>query len=86
MGGERLSLIAGALGRDPRTSVDIDQGYDFHVVVVDDEWVFRFPRRAGVEAALETEVELLPRLAPALPVAVPSFEHVSRAPVFVGIA
>jgi aminoglycoside phosphotransferase (APT) family kinase protein len=84
MNRERLALIAGALERSPRTTVEIDEGYDFHVVVVDDEWIFRFPRRAGVEAALETEIELLPTIAPALPVPVPSFEYVSREPLFVG--
>jgi hypothetical protein len=80
---EHLRLIAGALRRSPRTTVEIDEGYDFHVVLVDDEWVFRFPRRAGVEAALETEIALLPTIAPALPVPVPLFEHVSREPLFV---
>lgn len=52
-------------------------------MLVDDEWIFRFPRRGGVEAALEVEIALLPELAPALPVAVPRFEHVSREPLFV---
>jgi aminoglycoside phosphotransferase (APT) family kinase protein len=46
--------------------------------------VFRFPRRSGVEEALEVEIVLLPALAPVLPVAVPSFEHISRNPLFVG--
>jgi len=46
--------------------------------------VFRFPRRAGVEEALELEIALLPTLAAALPVDVPSFEYVSRSPLFVG--
>ncbi len=64
--------------------LEIDEGYDFEVVVVDDEWVFRFPRRSGVEEALELEILLLPLIAPALPVGVPSFEHVSRDPLFVG--
>ena len=41
-------------------------------------------RRAGVEKALEVEIALLPAIAPALPVAVPSFEHISRNPLFVG--
>jgi len=53
-------------------------------VIVDEEWVFRFPRRPGVEEALELELALLPVIAPALPVAVPSFEHVSHYPLFVG--
>jgi aminoglycoside phosphotransferase (APT) family kinase protein len=46
--------------------------------------VFRFPRRPGVEEALEIEIELLPTLAAALPVEVPAFEYVSREPLFVG--
>ena len=53
-------------------------------MLVDDDWVFRFPRRPGVEEALEVEIALLPMLAAALPVAVPSFECVSRSPLFVG--
>ena len=46
--------------------------------------MFRFPRRAGVEEALELEIVLLPTLVAALPVDVPSFEYVSRSPLFVG--
>lgn len=61
----------------------IDEGYDFIVVVVDDAWVFRFARREGVLPALETEIALLPLVAPALPVEVPRFELVSREPPFV---
>jgi aminoglycoside phosphotransferase (APT) family kinase protein len=81
---DRHRLIAGALGRDPTTILENDEGYDYEVVVVDHEWVFRFPRRPGVEETLEVEIALLPALAPALPVAVPVFEHVSRDPFFVG--
>jgi len=81
---DRHRLIADALGRNPRTILEIDVGYDFQVAIVDDEWVFRFPRRSGVEEALELEIVLLPALAPELPVDVPSFEYVSRDPLFVG--
>jgi len=81
---DRRQLIADALGRSPSTILEVDEGYDFEVAIIDDEWVFRFPRRAGVEEALELEIALLPALAPALPVDVPSFEHVSRKPLFVG--
>ena len=83
MTADRRQLIAEALGHRPTTIVEIDVGYDFEVAIVDDDWVFRFPRRAGVEEALEVEIVLLPALAPALPVAVPSFEHISREPLFV---
>lgn len=81
---DRRRLIAGALGRRPRTIVEIDVGYDFEVAIVDDEWVFRFPRRAAVEEALEVEIVLLATVAPVLPVDVPSFEYISRDPLFVG--
>ena len=64
--------------------LEIDVGYDFEVAIVDDDWVFRFPRRAAVAQALELELVLLPAIAPALPVDVPSFEHVSHDPLFVG--
>jgi hypothetical protein len=81
---ERHGQIADALGRSPRTILEIDTGYDFEVAIVDDEFVFRFPRRARVEEALELEIALLPTLVAALPVDVPSFECVSRNPLFVG--
>jgi aminoglycoside phosphotransferase (APT) family kinase protein len=81
---DRHRLIADALGRSPRSILELDHGYDFEVAIVDDEWVFRFPRRAGVEEALEVEIALLPAIAPALQVDVPSFEHISRDPLFVG--
>jgi aminoglycoside phosphotransferase (APT) family kinase protein len=79
----RHRLIADALGRSPRTIVEIDDGYDFEVAIVDDAWVFRFPRRSSIAQALELEIAVLPVLASALPVDVPSFEHVSRDPLFV---
>jgi aminoglycoside phosphotransferase (APT) family kinase protein len=81
---DRHRLIVDALGQSPRTILEVDDGYDFEVAIVDDDWVFRFPRRAGVEEALELEIVLLPLLADVLPVNVPSFEHISRDPLFVG--
>jgi aminoglycoside phosphotransferase (APT) family kinase protein len=63
--------------------VEIDAGYDYRVVVADDRWVFRFPRRAGVVRTLEDETALLPAIADRLPVEVPHFELVSREPPFV---
>jgi aminoglycoside phosphotransferase (APT) family kinase protein len=81
---DRDRLIADALGEKPRAILEINDGYDFEVAIVDDNWVFRFPRRAGVEEALRLEIVLLPLLAPALPVEVPLFEHISSDPLFVG--
>jgi aminoglycoside 2''-phosphotransferase len=55
--------------------VAIDDGFDFHVVVLDDTWVVRVPRRAACAEALAVEAMLLPALGAALPVQVPRFEH-----------
>jgi aminoglycoside phosphotransferase (APT) family kinase protein len=60
-----------------------DDGWDFKVLVLDDEWIVRVPRRARTVEKLLMEIDLLPALAPALPVEIPHFEHVSREPPFV---
>lgn len=77
---ERRRLVEATLGAPAREVVEIDDGYDYEVAIVDGEWVFRFPRWQHVAAALEVEIALLPALAPELPVAVPRFEHVVREP------
>ena len=46
-------------------------GWDNTVWLVDDEWVFRFPRRQMVIRGLENEMRYLPRIAPLLPVPIP---------------
>jgi aminoglycoside phosphotransferase (APT) family kinase protein len=76
-----MQIVEQALGRPPARIVLEDAGYDFEVLIVDDEWVFRFPRRSGVVAALEVEIALLPELAPTLPCAVPRFEHIVLEPL-----
>jgi aminoglycoside phosphotransferase (APT) family kinase protein len=58
--------------------VELDDGWDFNVLVVGDEWVVRWPRHRLAVEEIEKEVALLPALAPLLPVAVPEFEYVSR--------
>lgn len=62
---------------------EIDDGWDFKVLVLEGEWVLRIPRHRLAVEELETEIELLPALAPELPVEIPRFEHVSREPFFV---
>jgi aminoglycoside phosphotransferase (APT) family kinase protein len=59
---------------------ELDDGWDFKVLVVDDAWVVRWPRHRLAVEEMEREVELLPVLAPLLPVEVPRFEYVSREP------
>jgi aminoglycoside phosphotransferase (APT) family kinase protein len=63
--------------------VEIDAGWDFKVLILEDTWVLRIPRSERTMDELEKEIELLPVLAPALSVEIPRFEHVSREPRFV---
>ena len=51
-------------------------GWDNTVVRVDDDWVFRFPRRAIALPGIDREIALLPRLAPQLSLPIPVPEHV----------
>ena len=55
-------------------------GWDYKVLILDDEWVVRWPRHKLAVEEIEKEVDLLPALAPLLPVEVPRFEYVSREP------
>lgn len=55
----------------------IDIGWDYFVLDVNDELIFRFPRRADVRVQLAWEMEILPMLARVLPVDVPRFEYVA---------
>jgi aminoglycoside phosphotransferase (APT) family kinase protein len=75
------NVIEAAFGVSVESFELIDVGYDSEVAVVNGEWIFRFPRRAQVERWLETEIALLPELAPSLPVAIPNFDYVAREPV-----
>jgi aminoglycoside phosphotransferase (APT) family kinase protein len=59
---------------------EIEDGWDFKVLIVADEWVVRWPRHSLAVEEIEKEVELLPAVAPFLPVEVPRFEYVSREP------
>jgi aminoglycoside phosphotransferase (APT) family kinase protein len=62
---------------------EIDDGWDFKVLILDGEWVLRIPRSELSAGELEKEIGLLPALAPALPVEIPRFERASREPSFV---
>jgi aminoglycoside 2''-phosphotransferase len=61
-----------------------DLGEDHAVVFLDEAWVFRFPRNAEVAAHAAMERRLLEALQPVSPIAVPAYDHVSRAGDFGG--
>ena len=56
----------------------LGEGCDSVALLVNDAWVFRFPKTAEVEAQLAIESALLPELAPRLPLEIPRFEFHGR--------
>ncbi len=52
----------------------LGEGWDSTVWLAGEEWVFRFPRRQVVVPGFVREIEVLPRLAPGLPLPVPVAE------------
>ena len=71
---ERLAreLIGGQFPEVEQRSLRLlGAGWDNTVWLVDEEWVFRFPRRSMVIPGLENEIALLPRLAALLPLPIP---------------
>src|SRR5919198_4471622 len=74
-------LVRRLIGQFPELTVHtlrpLAEGWDRALWLVDERWVFGFPRRAIVVPGIERELALLPRLAPLLPLPVPR-------PVFFG--
>lgn len=68
----------------PASVARLERGWDSTVLVVDDEWIFRVPRRDEVKGWIRMEAALLPVLAPLLPVDVPHFEFVCSEHMVVG--
>jgi aminoglycoside phosphotransferase (APT) family kinase protein len=56
----------------------LGQGWDMTVWLVDDQWVFRFPRRQMVIPGLENEIAYLPQLASCLPLPIPNPTHLGE--------
>jgi aminoglycoside phosphotransferase (APT) family kinase protein len=54
----------------------LGSGWDNTVYAVGEKWVFRFPRKEVIVPFLETEIGVLPDLAPLLPVPIPVPQHI----------
>src|ERR1051325_5906514 len=61
-----------------RSLVLLGEGWDYAAFLVDQKWVFRFPRRAIVVPGTALEIATLPLLAPLLPIAIPMPEFVGK--------
>jgi len=55
----------------------LDHGDDNLVVVLDGQWIVRFPRNEEYQARFAAELNLLRRLGPISPIAVPQYEFVA---------
>jgi len=55
----------------------ITTGWDNDVIILDDEFVFRFPKRDEYLPRFAAEVKLLNYLTPKSPIPVPNYTHVS---------
>jgi aminoglycoside phosphotransferase (APT) family kinase protein len=51
-------------------------GWDNTVYAVGEAWMFRFPRKEVIVKGVEAEIDLLPKLAPFLPVPIPLPHHI----------
>jgi aminoglycoside phosphotransferase (APT) family kinase protein len=63
---------------EPSSFELIGEGWDNTAWLVDDRWVFRFPRRTIAIPGFERELAALPRLAELLPLAVPAPRFAGR--------
>jgi aminoglycoside phosphotransferase (APT) family kinase protein len=76
---EAAELIGGQFPRLSGAPVEpLATGWDNTVFLVDGRWIFRFPRRAVVLPGFQREIDVLPRLAPWLPLEVPVPEFAGR--------
>jgi aminoglycoside phosphotransferase (APT) family kinase protein len=68
-------LVRRLIGQFPELEVEtlrlFADGWDRAAWLVNEEWVFGFPRRAAAVPGIEREMQLLPRLAPLLPLPIP---------------
>jgi aminoglycoside phosphotransferase (APT) family kinase protein len=75
------ALASRLLARFPELEVEsvrpFAEGWDYTILLVNERWTFRFPRREIAVPGVRREIAVLPELAPLLPIPVP-------VPVFVG--
>ena len=70
---ERVARVVAAQFPDlaPARAEFLDEGWDSDAYAVNGTWVFRFPKRADIQASHDVERALLPHLGPRLPIQVP---------------
>lgn len=61
-----------------------DEGDNSVAFVINDEYIFRFPKREEVKKQLEKEIEMLPKIKRHLSLAIPEFKFISPTLSFAG--
>jgi aminoglycoside phosphotransferase (APT) family kinase protein len=56
----------------------LGEGWDNWACLVNDRWIFRFPRRTIAAQLLRTEASVLPRIADRLPLAIPAPRYLGK--------
>jgi aminoglycoside 2''-phosphotransferase len=54
------------------------EGMDSQALLVNDDLIFRFPKREEVVGQLKAEIRLLPKLRPLVPFEIPNFEYIGQ--------
>jgi aminoglycoside 2''-phosphotransferase len=64
--------------------IKIGEGMDSTAYLVNDAYIFRFPKRAEVRVNLQKEIFVLPKIKSSLQVLLPDFQFIARDTSFVG--
>jgi aminoglycoside 2''-phosphotransferase len=64
--------------------VKIGEGMDSKAYLVNDAYIFRFPKRAEVRVNLKKEIAVLPKIKPFIQVLLPDFQFIATDTSFVG--
>jgi aminoglycoside phosphotransferase (APT) family kinase protein len=56
----------------------LSEGWDSLACLINEHFIFRFPKRPEVEDSLKVEISLLPELARQLPLPIPNFEFIGQ--------
>jgi aminoglycoside 2''-phosphotransferase len=76
----RKALTANFESLDARKIKILGEGFDSWAFIVNDEYIFRFPKHYESSQKLEIEISLLPKLQQHIDFSIPNFEFVGRQP------
>jgi aminoglycoside 2''-phosphotransferase len=72
-------IVRSQFGLNASTVERLGEGWDNEVFVVDEDWIFRFPKRANAIWLMEREIAIMPVIERSIGVPVPRFEMLGHA-------